>query len=94
MVGAHARFMVNTKDPNQGEGDRISARRYDEHVEAFVAQGKPAEAAKDARAWVDAHPDDAARAERATRRGPHTLRTALSRAFARMRAMFRREHTT
>jgi hypothetical protein len=79
--------MANMKDPNQGEGDRLSARRYDQHVESFVAQGKPAGAAEEARAWVDAHPDDAARAERTARRGPHPLRGALTRAFAWLRAL-------
>jgi hypothetical protein len=62
--------MANMKDPNQGEGDRLAARRYDQHLESFVAQGKPAGAAEDARAWVDAHPNDAAHAERTARRGP------------------------
>jgi hypothetical protein len=80
--------MANIKDPNQGEGDRLSARRYDQHVESFVAEGKPPGAATDARVWVDAHPDDAARAERATRRGAHPLRAALTRPFAWLRSLF------
>jgi hypothetical protein len=79
--------MANMKDPNQGEGDRLAARRYDQHLESFVAQGKPAGAAEDARAWVDAHPNDAAHAERTARRGPHPLRSALTGVLAWFRSL-------
>jgi hypothetical protein len=66
--------MDDRKDPNQGEGDRQSARRYDEHVEDFVAEGKVDEAAREAKTYVEREPKDAARAERTARRGPHGLR--------------------
>jgi hypothetical protein len=59
------------KDPNQGEGDRASARRYDDHVREFIAGGKVGAAADSARKYVSHHPRDAARAERLARRGPH-----------------------
>ena len=58
------------KDPNQGEGDRGSARRYDRQVREFVAEGKVPDAAQKARAYVDRQPVEAARAERRARRGP------------------------
>ena len=62
--------MSQQKDPNQGEGDRASARRYDNHVRDFVTEGKVEAAAGDARAYVEREPDDAAKAEAAAKRGP------------------------
>jgi hypothetical protein len=57
---------------NQGEGDRVSARRYDEHVREFVAGGQVEPTARAAEQYVERTPDDAARAERKARRGPST----------------------
>lgn len=62
--------MSQDKDPNQGEGDKISARRYDRHVREFVGEGKVPEAANEARLFVERDPDDARKAEEAARRGP------------------------
>lgn len=62
--------MSQHKDPNQGEGDRNSARRYDRNVREFVEEGKVAEAANDARQYVDDDPADAEAAEQAAKRGP------------------------
>ena len=64
----HSRMSL--KDPNQGEGDRAGARRYDDHVRDFVAEGKVEPAAGDARAYVEREPEDAAKAEAAAKRGP------------------------
>ena len=41
------------KDPNQGEGDRESARRYNQHVREYVVRGDPRGAARDARDAVE-----------------------------------------
>ena len=68
LVLVHSR--MSQKDPNQGEGDRVSARRYDDHVRDFVADGKVDPAAGDARAYVEREPEDAAKAEAAGKRGP------------------------
>ena len=68
--------MSQDKDPNQGEGDRISARRYDRHVREFVAEGKVPDAANEARVYVERDPDDAAAAEDAGKRGPAGKRFA------------------
>lgn len=68
VVLMHSR--MSQKDPNQGEGDRVSARRYDGHVRDFVAEGKVDPAAGDARAYVEREPEDAAKAEAAAKRGP------------------------
>lgn len=38
---------------NQGEGDKESARKYNEATEAFVKSGKVDEAARDARNALD-----------------------------------------
>jgi len=62
--------MSQDKDPNQGEGDRVSARRYDRHVREFIAEGKVPDAANEARLFVERDPDDAAKAEAAAKRGP------------------------
>lgn len=62
--------LMSQKDPNQGEGDRASARRYDGHVREFVAEGKVEPAAGDARAYVEREPEDAAKAEATAKRGP------------------------
>ena len=81
--------MSQRKDPNQGEGDRLSARRYDRHVREFIAEGKVPkmegaserwragpDAADEARLFVERDPDDAAKAERAAKRGPSGSRSA------------------
>jgi hypothetical protein len=58
-------------DPNQGEGDRISARHYNQQLRDFVATGKVDPAAHEAEAYVLREPQEAARAERVAKRGPH-----------------------
>lgn len=82
--------MTDRKDPNQGEGDRISARRYDDHVEEFVAEGKVPPAAYGAKAYVEKDPEGAERAERAARRGPHGYRGMIEEIVAKGRSMFER----
>lgn len=67
--------MTQQKDPNQGEGDRASARRYDDHVRDFVSKGKVDPAAGEARAYLEREPDDAAKAEAAAKRGPRASAT-------------------
>jgi len=62
--------MSQDKDPNQGEGDRASARRYDKHVEEFVSEGKVADAATEARDYVEREPEEASKAEAKAKRGP------------------------
>ena len=57
-------------DQNQGEGDKISAREYNEAAREFVAEGKVDKAAREAAEAVDADPEEAKRAEAAGRRGP------------------------
>jgi len=68
--------MSQDKDPNQGEGDRISARRYDRHVREFIGEGKVPDAANEARLFVERDPEDAAKAEAAAKRGPSAGRFA------------------
>ncbi|MDQ3337050.1 MAG: hypothetical protein M4D80_17955 [Myxococcota bacterium] len=59
-----------SQDPNQGEGDKASARHYNRDVREFVAEGKVEEAAEEARLYVERDPEDAARAEERAKRGP------------------------
>jgi hypothetical protein len=68
--------MSQDKDPNQGEGDRVSARRYDKHARHFVDEGNVPDAAKEARVYVDRDPDDAANAEAQAKRGPRAAGSA------------------
>ncbi len=55
---------------NQGEGDKASARRYNENAREFVAEGKVDKAALEAEEFVEAEPAEAARAEREAKQGP------------------------
>ncbi|MEO6771542.1 MAG: hypothetical protein ABI467_00785 [Kofleriaceae bacterium] len=61
---------MDTKQPNQGEGDRVSARRYNHDLREFIAEGRVEPAALDAERFVEAHPDEAMRAERKAKHGP------------------------
>ena len=61
---------MNTKDPNQGEGDRTSARRYNRDLREFISEGRVEPAARQAEHYVEAHPDEAMRAERKAKHGP------------------------
>jgi hypothetical protein len=83
--------MDQRKDPNQGEGDRKSARRYDKHVEEFVSEGRVPEAAHEAKDYVEREPSDAARAERDARRGPRgRYRATLDELVAKGRSLLER----
>jgi len=75
--------MSQDKDPNQGEGDRTSARRYDRKTREFVAEGKVPDAASEAKAYVERDPDGALRAERRARRGPHDRRVTVDELVAK-----------
>ena len=66
------------KEPMQGEGDRVSARKYDEDAQAFIAQGKVPQAAREARAALEADPAGAAKAERDAKHGPASTDSHLS----------------
>lgn len=59
-----------SQDPNQGEGDKASARQYNNDLREFVSEGRVDEAAQDARRYVERDPADAERAEARAKRGP------------------------
>lgn len=63
---------IDSQEPNQGEGDKVSARDYNRKVRDFVEEGRVDEAARSAARFVEAEPEEAERAERAAKRGPHT----------------------
>jgi len=75
--------MSQDKDPNQGEGDRVSARRYDRNVRDFVAEGKVPDAADEAKNYVERDPDDAAKAEEKAKRGPLGTRVSIDELVAK-----------
>lgn len=70
--------MSQHKEPNQGEGDRGAARRYDQNLREFIDEGKVADAAEDARDYVESDPAEAAAAEQAAKRGPRGKLTSVS----------------
>ena len=61
--------MKEPGDQNQGEGDKVSARKYNNDLRDFISTGKVNKAAADARDYVDRDPEGAARAERKAKRG-------------------------
>jgi hypothetical protein len=77
-------------DSNQGEGDKVSARHYNEQLREFVAGDKVDPAARDAKAYVDQHPAEATRAERQAKRGPTGTRVSLDELLAKGRTMVER----
>ena len=81
---------MNQKDPNQGEGDRASARRYDDHVRDFVAEGKVDPAAREASTYVEREPDDAAKAEERAKRGPPGRWASVDQIVTKGRSVFER----
>jgi hypothetical protein len=75
-------------DKNQGEGDRISARRYYKDLRSFIAEGKVEPAARNARDFVDTQPDLAAYDERKAKHGPMSW---LQRTIDNVRAVLARK---
>jgi hypothetical protein len=75
-------------DKNQGEGDKVSAERYNKDLRSFISEGKVPAAARNARDFVDTQPDLAARDERKAKRGP---RSWLERTIANVRAVLVRK---
>lgn len=74
-------------DANEGEGNRTSARHYNQQLREFVAGGKVEPAAHAAEAYVRQKPEEAARAERQARRGPHRTRVTLDEMVAKSRTV-------
>jgi hypothetical protein len=82
---------TNTRDPNQGEGDKLSARHYNRAAREFVAEGKVDEAAREAAEYVDSKPTDARRAEDVARKGPRKgPRVSVDELVAKGRTVFDR----
>jgi hypothetical protein len=82
--------MSQQKDPNQGEGDRISARRYDNHVREFVEEGKVPDAANEARRFVERDPSEATAAEEAAKRSPAGRRASVDELVAKGQSLVER----
>jgi hypothetical protein len=80
--------MIDDDKKNQGEGDKESARLYNEHAREFVAGGKVDEAARQARADVDG--PDAATLAAAEARGRKPAQLSL---FERLEALVGRLRT-
>ena len=79
---------MNPKEPNQGEGDRISARRYNRDLREFISEGRVEPAAREAERFVQTHPDEAMRDERKAKHGPMGW---LARTVESLRAVLHRK---
>ncbi len=53
----------NNHEPNQGEGDKASARKYNRNVKRFVRENRVEPAAQEAKTFVETAPDQATRDE-------------------------------
>jgi len=82
--------MKTDKDPNQGEGDKVSARHYNREVREFIAEGKVDEAAREAAHYVEAEPRDAERAEKKARKGPSSAKVSVDELVAKGRTVIDR----
>ncbi len=87
--------------PNQGEGDKASARKYNANVRQFVAAHKVDDAARTAKEFLEANPAEAAADEAKATAGPHPIagrieelitegKAMVGRARAKLRAKFAR----
>ena len=70
-------------DENQGEGDRVTARRGQRYVREFAPGGEVEPAAHGAEAHVGRAPDDAERSDLGARRGPRPTKVSLDELVAR-----------
>lgn len=68
----------STRDENQGEGDRESAKRYNEATQKFVESGKVDEAARKA---AEQDPEEAKESERKGRERAKEVDPAVHRQF-------------
>lgn len=75
---------------NQGEGDRVSARRYNKAARKFASSGKVAPAARAAERHVESAPAEAARAEREAKRGPKSRSAPANGLIAKGRSVVER----
>jgi len=79
-----------TRDANQGEGDRVASRQYNQQLREFVDAGKVDPAARSAELYVEQKPDEAARAERKAKRGPTSARVSVDELMAKGRTVIDR----
>ncbi|MFT3696696.1 MAG: hypothetical protein QM831_26380 [Kofleriaceae bacterium] len=75
-------------DRNQGEGDRISARKYNRDVRDYISEGRVGIDARKAEEFVNRDPDAAARAERQAKAGPKSW---IARTIENVRAVLHRK---
>jgi hypothetical protein len=85
-------------DENEGEGSRSAARRYNAKLRSFIRKKRVEPAARDAEKFVETHPHEAHRAERAAKAGPMPItkrvvtegRALVNRAVARVKTAIRK----
>ena len=65
-LGGH----TGVNEPNQGEGDRVSARRYEDNLRAYIAGGYVSSAARDAERAVEGDEAGSLRAAEAAGKRP------------------------
>lgn len=72
---------------NQGEGDKASARKYNEKAMQFAGSNKVEQAAKEAKDFVDANPAEARADEEIAKAGPSPIRTRINELVTEGKAM-------
>jgi hypothetical protein len=77
------RASVSEKNRNQGEGDRESAKRYNEATQKFVKSGRVDKAARDATHMTDEERRAAEQAEQAGKRRAKELDPEEKRDFSK-----------
>jgi hypothetical protein len=80
----------DSQEPNQGEGDKVSSRKYNRDLREFIDEGKVEEAAEDARLYVERDPADAERAEAKAKRGPGASKISVDELVAKGRSVVER----
>jgi len=83
----------NDSDPEQGEGDRKSARRYNRKLREFIAEGKVEGAAHEAETHVERERGTKVSVDELVAKGRTVfdrMRPLVSRVVARARRQFRK----
>jgi len=81
----------NSNDgPNQGEGDKVSARKYNDKAMAFVGENRVEQAAEQAKDFVEANPAQAKADEETAKAGPSPIRHRIDELVMEGKAMLAR----
>jgi hypothetical protein len=77
------------EDRNEGEGSRTAARHYYAKLRTFIRENRVDPAAKDAKRYVEQHPEEADAAERKAKIGPRPIARRIEELVAEAKAMWK-----